>query len=331
MSYKEHFNIFVGAKSGVFKGVKIGKKTNTIKNIQDLVSIGDDDQITTISWGDEDERDVLIACGIEGDRRVKVYDSEKSIFTCSFLCNRGKGSINGISQYNGSILTAVKSGEVSLWRFDKEVEVLLNAGENLDKMCHSHVERNIIATGGLEHGLKLFDLEKQALIFSEKNLAHDPLELRIPICISDMSFLPGTQQIATASRYGHVRLYDPRVQRRPVINVTIEDQALTCMSTTSKEKCIIVGSGKGKMNLVDLRKSGRILNTYKGFAGGITGIACSVTNPYIASVSLDRYLRIHHIDTKELVKNIYLTSKLTCLIMRSNFSIRKPKQKSTDR
>lgn len=58
------------------------------------------------------------------------------------------------------------------------------------------------------------------------------------------------------------------------------------------------------MNLIDLRKSSTVLNTYKGFAGGITGIACSMDNPYVASVSLDRYLRIHHIDTKELLKKV---------------------------
>ncbi|XP_014473100.1 PREDICTED: WD repeat-containing protein 74 isoform X2 [Dinoponera quadriceps] len=243
------------------------------------------------------------------------------MFTCSFLCNTGKGSINGISQYDGSILTAVNSGEVCLWRFDRKEELLINAGENLDRMCHSRVQRNVIATGGREHRLKLYDLEKQTMIFNEKNLSHDWLELRVPIWISDINFLPETQQIVTVGRYGHIRLYDPRVQRRPVINITHQDEAFTCSCIAPKEKHIIVGSGKGKLNLVDLRKPGKILNTYKGFAGGVTGVACSMNNPYIASVSIDRYLRIHHIDTKELLKNIYLTSKLTCLAVRSDFSI----------
>lgn len=103
-------------------------------------------------------------------------------------------------------MTAVNSGEVTLWRFDGEKEILINAGENLNRMCHSHVQRNIIATGGQENRLKLYDLEKQTLIFSEKNLSHDWLELRVPIWISDINFLPETQQIATVGRYGHVRI-----------------------------------------------------------------------------------------------------------------------------
>ncbi|KAH0953305.1 hypothetical protein HN011_002566 [Eciton burchellii] len=322
MSYKDNFNLFVGGKSGTFKGVKIERDENIIKNIQDLGSIKENDQITVVSWSDENEKDVLIACGVEENKRIKIYDSEYCKFTRSFPCNTGKGSINGLSQYHESILTAVKSGEVTLWPVNGKEEALINAGENLNKMCHSRVQKNIIATGGLENRLKLFDLEKRTSIFSEKNVSHDWLELRVPIWISDLNFLPGTQQIATAGRYGHVRLYDPRTQRRPVINITMQDEALTCLSVTPKENHIIVGSGKGRMNLVDLRKRGTVLNTYKGFTGGVTGVACSASNPYVASVSLDRYLRIHHIDTKELLKKVYLTSKLTCLVMRSDFFIK---------
>jgi len=106
-----------------------------------------------------------------------------------------------------SILTAIKSGEVTLRQGNGKEEVLINAGENLDKMCHSRVQKNVIAIGGRENRLKLFDLEKRTSIFSEKNLSHDWLGLRVPIWISDLNFLPGTQQIATAGRYGHVNSF----------------------------------------------------------------------------------------------------------------------------
>ncbi|KAL6261201.1 hypothetical protein P5V15_008726 [Pogonomyrmex californicus] len=314
-------DIFVGGKLGVFKGIKIGRKKDVVKNIQNLATLTENDQVTTIAWGDDDEREVMTACGVKGERRIKIYDAESLVLTHSFPCDAGKGEINGISRYDKSVLTAVKSGEVSLWSSTGKGEVLINAGDNLNRMCHSHVEKNTIATGGQENRLKLYDLEKQKQIFNEKNLPHDWLELRVPIWISDLNFLPRTQQIATVGRYGHIRLYDPRAQRRPVINMTMQDEALTCLTIAPKEKHIIVGSGKGRMNLVDLRKSGTILNTYKGFAGGVTGIACSTSDPYVASVSLDRYLRIHHIDTKKLLKKIYLTSRLTCLVMRSDFSM----------
>lgn len=116
-------------------------------------------------------------------------------------------------------------------------------------------------------------------------------------------------------------MYDPKVQRRPLVNLEIKDEALTTMAIAPQERQIIVGTGKGRMNLVDLRNPAKVLNRYKGFAGGVTGIACDRTNPYIFSVSLDRHLRVHHIHTKEMLKKIYLTSKLTCLVLRSKFSL----------
>lgn len=67
---------------------------------------------------------------------------------------------------------------------------------------------------------------------------------------------------------------------------------------------VVVGSGCGRMNLIDLRNPGRILNTYKGFTGGITDLSCSNSEALIASVSLDRYFRIHRLDTKELIKKV---------------------------
>ncbi|XP_034945753.1 WD repeat-containing protein 74 [Chelonus insularis] len=327
--FTKDFDIFVGGKSGVFKGVKFDKKTCITKNIQNLVSITKDDEITTMSWADEDEREILIGCGSNEVRSVKIYDSESGTFTSTFRCDIGTGKINGISRYNDAILTAVESGHVKLWRYGKKDELVIEAGENLHKMKHSSVNKNIIATGGKEHKLQLFDLEKKIRIFEEKNVRNDWLELRVPQWVSDIGFLPHSQKIATCSRYGYIRLYDPALQRRPVINIEIKDQALTTLAIAPKEKHIVVGSGKGIMNLVDLRKPGKILNTYKGFVGGITAIACSKDNPYIVSVGLDRFLRVHDLNTKKLLQKNYLTSRLSCLVLRSDFALSTEKDSVT--
>lgn len=72
-------------------------------------------------------------------------------------------------------------------------------------MRHSKINKHVIATGGQEHELKLFDIERQTRIFLEKNVALDWLQLRVPIWISDIDFLPYTDEIVTVGRYGHVR------------------------------------------------------------------------------------------------------------------------------
>ncbi|XP_071559105.1 WD repeat-containing protein 74 [Temnothorax nylanderi] len=320
---RKKFDIFVGATTGAVKGIKVGatKKETRVKNLLNLSLMTRDDRVTRIAWGDDDEGEILVACG-KAERRVKIFDSDSGILTHTFSCNMGSGCINGISRYNGLVLTSVESGIVSLWSSATgKGQELVNAGKNLTSMCHSRVHKNLIATGGNENKVKLYNLEKQKLVFLEKDLPHDWLNLKRPVCTSDLSFLPGTQQIVSVSRHGHIHLFDPRAQRRPVVKMMAPEDAWTSLTTLPKEKHIIVGSTMGRMNLIDLRKAGTVLNTYKEFIGGITGISCSTTNPYVASTSLDRYLRMHNIDTKEVLKGIYLTSRLTCLIMRSDTTI----------
>lgn len=112
---------------------------------------------------------------------------------------------NIVYNFIRSILTAVESGEISLYPTNTIEVPIINAGSNLEKMRHSRMEKNIIITGGLENKLKVFDLEKQKLIFIEKDLPHDKLQLKIPIWITDLNFLSRSQEITTVSKYGYVR------------------------------------------------------------------------------------------------------------------------------
>lgn len=105
------------------------------------------------------------------------------------------------------ILTASDSGQLFLWRFDREDgELVYHMGDNLKRMRHSPMNKNIIAFGGQENCLKIFDLERQVIQFVEKGLPHDSLELRIPIWISDLGFVPNSEQVVTVGRLGHVRI-----------------------------------------------------------------------------------------------------------------------------
>ncbi|XP_012251897.2 WD repeat-containing protein 74 [Athalia rosae] len=329
MSYTKDFNAFVGGTRGFFKGLKIDQKNCIVKNIQSLTAITRDHEITAMTWGDNAEKDILIACGSKENRSVKIFDTEYSAFTSSFNCDIGEGKIKGISRYNDTVITAVESGHVKLWRYDKDEQILINAGKDLHRMRHSKFDEKIIATGGRENELKLFDLETQKQVFTEKNVAPDALQLRKPIWVSDIGFLPNSL-VATASKFGYIRLYDPGAQRRPVLNLLLKNEALTALTTTSKEKHVVVASGRGRMNLIDFRNPGKVLNTYRGAVGGITDLSCSQSEPLLVSVSLDRHLRIHHMETKRLLEKIYLISSLNSLLLRSNFSIREDKKTEAD-
>lgn len=53
-------------------GVKIEKEEYLIENIQNLISITDNDEVTSMSWGDDDEREILIGCGVKDIRRLYI-------------------------------------------------------------------------------------------------------------------------------------------------------------------------------------------------------------------------------------------------------------------
>ncbi|NWZ90947.1 WDR74 protein, partial [Nesospiza acunhae] len=62
---------------------------------------------------------------------------------------------------------------------------------------------------------------------------------------------------------------------------------------------------------------GRVLRALKGFAGGIRGLQCHPRLPLVASVGLDRFLRLHRLDGR-LCHKVYLKSRLTCLLLNTH-------------
>ena len=83
---------------------------------------------------------------------------------------------------------------------------------------------------------------------------------------------------------------------------------------------VIVGNTQGKMGLLDIRK-GKLIHLFKGFAGGIRSINCHETKPIVASCGLDRFLRVHDIESKALLYKVYLKSRLNCVVMTPGWSV----------
>lgn len=65
--------LFICEKNVNCIGIKVGRKTDIIKNIHDFVSITENDQVTTVAWGNDDEQEVLIACGTRVDKRYTYF------------------------------------------------------------------------------------------------------------------------------------------------------------------------------------------------------------------------------------------------------------------
>lgn len=55
----------------LFTGVKIDKSANILKNIHNSTSVNRIvDEVTAMSWADDDERQVVLGCGSKDKRRL---------------------------------------------------------------------------------------------------------------------------------------------------------------------------------------------------------------------------------------------------------------------
>uniref|UniRef100_T1J0T6 WD repeat-containing protein 74 n=1 Tax=Strigamia maritima TaxID=126957 RepID=T1J0T6_STRMM len=291
-------NVFVGAQTGLLKGVNTERKV--FRNLNSVQSLDKQDEIRAMCWSNNDESEILI--GLK-NQTIKQFTVDNCQFINSLDASGGEGPIIDLTKIDQKILTCVESGVVRLWNESMNVEV----SENTEVMRHNVNDTNFVATGGKENPLKIWDLNKlETPIFKAKNVPHDFLNLRVPIWVKDTHFLPGSKQIVTCTGHHQVRLYDPNTrQRRPMIQVEFGEYPLTAMSLCTIPQNVIV----------DLRKK-RVVHHYKGFAGGIRCIQCHPTLPIVASCGLDRFLRIHDVNTHKLLHKVYLKSALNCLLLR---------------
>ncbi|XP_054714984.1 WD repeat-containing protein 74-like [Uloborus diversus] len=310
----QNWHVFVGSEVGLLKGVDIEKQT--FSNLNSIDSTGKDEEITAMCWHDSCENKIYLG---HRNQNVTVYDCDKKAFIATYNMQIGTGSINGICLHEGNIITAVESGIVKLWKPESNEIVEINTGGNLSKMTVNPNKSFHLATGGEENDLKVWDVQNpKAPIFTAKNVRNDFLDLRVPVWITDVKFKPD-DKIITCTRHHQVRLYDPRTQRRPVIDMEFEKYPLMSLSLSHNEHQVVVGSSRGRMALLDLRKK-LLVHAFKGFAGSIRCVYCHPTLPLVASCGLDRFLRIHDLEKHKLLKKIYLKTRLNCLLMKTSLA-----------
>ncbi|KAJ8705844.1 hypothetical protein PYW08_012890 [Mythimna loreyi] len=312
-------DIFVASKIGSFKHIKYhtDSSKNSKKNIENLVDIKTlekNEGITRLEWGNPEQTEILIG---RKNQQIQIYDTLRG-FTKSYTADFAPGEVVGLGRCKRKLLAAVASGVVKIW--SKKTEEIINVGK-LDRMRICADDNTVFGTGGEENDLKIWRIGETAPTFVAKNLAHDWLQLRRPVWVSDLVFLRGEggRLAAVCSRHGYVRLYDSRAQRRPVVSVDFENMAATCITNSFDERQVLVGFGRGQLHQVDLRK-GKPDKGYKGCVGAVADIALVREAGLIVSASLDRQLRVHRHHSKELIYSQYLTSKLSCVLVQTESS-----------
>lgn len=305
------YNVFVGSETGLLKAANCAQEK--WNNLNTLGDVKKDNEICCMCWGSSQQEKVYFA---QRSQLIKVYNILSGEICEEIELNAGEGKFKNIAVFGQQILTALDSGILNLWNNKGESELEIKTGDKLSCMRQNFFKHNLVATGGKENPLKLWDINKPTKpIFTSKNVPHDWLNLRVPIHVMSIDFIPKSEKIVTGTGYHQVRVYDPSTyQRRPVLNVTFDEYPITALTVCPNGNQVIVGNTQGNMTKIDLRKGNEACR-YKGFAGGIKDLQCHPTLPYVASCSLDRFLRIHHMDLKHIMHKFYMKSRLNCLLL----------------
>ena len=92
---------------------------------------------------------------------------------------------------------------------------------------------------------------------------------------------------------------------------------------------VVIGSGKGRCVLFDFRQQ-KVINAYRGYTGAIRQAICHPERPYVVSVGLDRFVRVHHLDRQTPLFKTYLKSRLNGVLMRREFDVEFEEEKPMD-
>uniref|UniRef100_A0A8C6XFQ7 WD repeat-containing protein 74 n=1 Tax=Naja naja TaxID=35670 RepID=A0A8C6XFQ7_NAJNA len=349
-------HVWVGSETGILKGINLQKKQATNYRMGET-TLSRREAVTAMCWGDSYESEIFVGCfdgsvRLFSTEKGKFIESREcqggegpfcglavldgSLITCveSGLMKiwRDSSSENveiqvgpGVcrmrqhSQQRHRIATGGKENCLKIWDLHQPQEPVFRA-KNVSSLL-ACLDLCLHTLGSLPWACN-FGLGESPLCIHVTSVylsqvCHDWLDLRVPIWDRDMEFLPGSEKIVTCTGHHQVRIYDPSCpQRRPVLEVNFGEYPLTALSLTSDANAVVVGSSHGDVAVIDLRQ-GRLVKCLKGFAGSVRAIRCHPTLPVVASCGLDRFLRVHNLQSQHLEHKVYLKSRLNCLLLAS--------------
>jgi len=291
-------NVWVGTELGSLRGLDFTTNLNTVVTYGEISKSNEIVSLTPSPDGTE------LYCTLKKDI-VNVFNVPESIYVNQYDM---EGELCAGFGIGDRFITCSKCGDLAIWE-DDEVLEKISLGPNIEK-CVRNASGQVIS-GGKENELKVWDLETKKAVYTSKNIPRDFLELRVPVWIRSISPVPNSDLIAIGTHYNQYRLYDIRAKRRPIISIDWEEFPISCVSTT--DRYCYVANTKGDLGKLDLR-TGKLLNKYLGSTGSIRSISLHPTEPYLASVGLDRFLRVHNTETRQIMFKFYLKTRLNCVL-----------------
>ncbi|KAJ3128877.1 WD repeat-containing protein 74 [Nowakowskiella sp. JEL0407] len=247
-------------------------------NVTNWGSIQKSEAISDMTWGFADFADSKKQVVVGRQSGIVQYyhaDNgsvlfEKKVFTPA-LTQNGKLKMNqhrkaehfvGIQDASGKLITCTDTGSLRYTPVDSN-----NTGEIVkdlkqELLCRMKVHKanpNLVATGGDERDLCIWDVNSSSEKFepkwAAKNIKHDVLDMRVPIWVTDIQWFDPVDpsKLVVGTGHHHIRLYDTRAARRPVLNLEIGELPVRSIAVIPGRQELIFSDTSGLLLHVDLR------------------------------------------------------------------------------
>jgi ribosome biogenesis protein NSA1 len=225
------------------------------------------------------------------------------------------------------LISATDTGNVYVLNDSDSKIQKISLGQDLLCAFRVHpVHSHLLATGGDERELCVWDLsnhldstdidsDQKSLIkpiWTSKNVKHDNLDLRVPVWITAIDWLPSSPStLIVGTAYHHIRIYDTSKARRPIFSVELGKFPIRCLEFMPfSSDLVAIADNRGQLTLWNTSTQ-KIVKSFKGISGTITSICGATDHPWITVVGLDRYLRVFDANTGSCIWKIFLKQRLT--------------------
>lgn len=232
--------------------------------------------------------------------------------------------IVGLACVQDKLIACTHQGSLALCMLSdySVVKSKIPKAKDIEVFKHDLKNPTIFAFGGREQDLNIITINLDSgsckLMFKAKNVKNDRLDLRQPIWISDLEFLPTESKnhyrIVTVTRYGQLRVYDTDKTQRPVVNSKVSDRPL-CRVKRVADNIVIAADNHTSTFKYQINNSGtKLLGKY---GAGTTGAvqALDAKQNVLVTGGLDRYLRVFNILSREIHGRIFIGSQITNVIL----------------
>ncbi|XP_059613163.1 WD repeat-containing protein 74 [Phlebotomus argentipes] len=313
-SYTERNRVYVGSQVGALKAYDlVCEHPYKPTNLQKVSDLEQGQGITTMRWGNDEESKILIG---RNDSAVQIYDLHRNAFTVARRIP--EGAVVGVCRVGEKFIGASSLGKIHILGDEEDEIQTLSTGTDMTRMRQCRENPKLLATGGKERKncLKVWNIEEETPIFTSKNVPHDSLQLEVPVWDSDINFLD-SNTLVTSSRYGYIRTYDIRKQRRPVLQFVPKEEHMSFSCMNIHANLIYVGLTTGGIRAFDSRSLKFPVHTYKGSIGSITDLTLDKTGKFLCSTSLERYVRIHSTINNVILYQCYVKTKPSQVLLKT--------------